>query len=90
MNASKSDISLELRLLLIFATLWGASYASVKIGGATIPPLTLIATSISIAGLILLSVVRLRGLTLPPGVVHWRQFLLQACLTCVIPFTLVA
>ena len=47
---------LELALLLALATLWGASYTFIKIGVATIPPVTLIAARTLIAGGILLAV----------------------------------
>jgi drug/metabolite transporter (DMT)-like permease len=41
---------LELVLLGILATLWGASYTFIKVGVETIPPLTLIAVRTLIAG----------------------------------------
>ena len=39
----------ELALLLALATLWGASYSFIRIGVATIPPVTLIAARTLIA-----------------------------------------
>ena len=86
----KTNIAVELGLLLLLATLWGASYSFIKIGVATIPPITLIAARTLVAGLILLAIIRLRGLRLPtdPGI--WRRFLFQACLNSVIPFTAIA
>ena len=33
----------ELALLLVLATLWGASYTFIRVAVATIPPITLIA-----------------------------------------------
>jgi drug/metabolite transporter (DMT)-like permease len=38
-------IASELALLLVLATLWGASYTFLKIAVATIPPVTLIAAA---------------------------------------------
>ena len=35
---------LELALLLLLATLWGASFTFIKVGVETLPPLTLIIT----------------------------------------------
>ena len=49
---------MELALLLALATLWGASYSFIKIGVATIPPITLIAARTLIAGLLLLIIMR--------------------------------
>jgi drug/metabolite transporter (DMT)-like permease len=83
-------LKLELALLLALATVWGASYTFIKIGVATIPPVTLIAARTLIAGCILLAIIRWRGLSLPRDPAVWRRFLIQACLNSVIPFTLIA
>jgi drug/metabolite transporter (DMT)-like permease len=80
----------EIALLLLLATLWGASYTFIKLGVATIPPITLIAARTSIAGLLLLIVMRGRGIALPRDAATWRRFLFQACLNSVVPFTLIA
>src|SRR5882757_8674370 len=80
----------ELALLLLLATLWGGSYTLIKLGVATIPPVTLIAARTSIAGLLLLGIMRARGLRLPRDAATWRRFLFQACLNSVIPWTLIA
>ncbi len=90
MTPSKSNVKLELALLLALATLWGASYTFIKLGVATIPPVTLIAARTLIAGSILLVVIWSRGLHLPKDLATWRRFLFQACLNSVIPFTLIA
>jgi drug/metabolite transporter (DMT)-like permease len=87
---SKPNLKLELALLLALATVWGASYTFIKIGVATIPPVTLIAARTLIAGCILLAIIRSRGLSLPRDPAVWRRFLIQACLNSVIPFTLIA
>jgi drug/metabolite transporter (DMT)-like permease len=80
----------EFALLALLATLWGASYTFIKLGVATIPPVTLIAARTLIAGMLLLAIMRWRGLSLPWDVATWRRFLFQACLNSVIPFTLIA
>ena len=84
------NIAVELALLLTLATLWGASYSFIKLGVATIPPVTLIAARTLIAGLLLLVIMRWRGITLPMDAATWRRFLLQACLNSVIPWTMLA
>ena len=61
MTATKTNLKLELMLLLALATLWGASYTFIKIGVETIPPVTLIAARTLIAGGILLVIIRMRG-----------------------------
>src|SRR3984957_1338695 len=80
----------ELLLLLLLATLWGGSYTFIKLGVATIPPITLIAARTSIAGALLLLIMRVRGLQLPSDAATWRRFLFQAVLNSVIPWTLIA
>ena len=77
-------------LLVVLATLWGASYTFIKIGVETIPPVTLIAGRTLIAAALLLFIARWRGLALPRDAVTWRRFLIQACLNSAIPFTLIA
>ncbi len=84
------SLALELALLGILATLWGASYSFIKVGVETIPPVTLIAARTLIAGALLLMVMRLRRLRLPANRGLWLRFLFQACLNSVIPFTLIA
>ena len=77
-------------MLLALATLWGSSYTFIKVGVETIPPVTLIAVRTLIAASILVSVIKLRGLSLPRDAPTWRRFLFQACLNSVVPFTLIA
>lgn len=80
----------DLALLLLLATLWGASYTFIKLGIATIPPVTLIAARTLIAGILLLVLLRLRGVALPRDAATWGRFLVQAGLNSVVPFTLIA
>lgn len=88
--AAVPNRSTELGLLLVLATLWGGSYSFIRIGVETIPPVTLIAARTLIAGLILLAVIRWRGVRLPRDPASWRRFLVQALLNSVVPFTLIA
>jgi drug/metabolite transporter (DMT)-like permease len=83
-------IAIEFALLVLLATLWGGSYTFIKLGVATIPPITLIAARTLIAGLVLLLVMHWRGLVLPKDAATWRRFAFQACLNSVIPWTMVA
>ena len=80
----------ELALLVLLATLWGASYTFIKLGVESIPPVTLIAARTAIAAVVLLGVMHWRDLALPADLAVWRRFLFQACLNSVIPFTLIA
>ena len=80
----------ELARLALLATLWGASYAFIRVGVETIPPVTLIAARTAIAAAALLGVLRRRGIALPGGGDVWPDFLLQACMNSMVPFTLIA
>src|SRR3546814_13055750 len=89
-TAKPAAPAFELALLLALATLWGASYTFIKLGVATIPPVTLIALRTLIAGLLLYAILRARGVALPRDFATWRDFAIQASLNSVIPFTLIA
>ena len=80
----------EYALLVVLAFLWGASYAFIRLGVATIPPVTLIAARTLIGGALLLAVLTARGNAMPRDTATWRRFMLQALLNSVVPFTLIA
>jgi drug/metabolite transporter (DMT)-like permease len=80
----------DLALLCLLSTLWGSSYAFIRLGVATIPPVTFIAARTAIAGVLLLCVLQARGLSLPREGRYWRRFFVQALLNSVVPFTLIA
>ena len=90
MTPARPNLTTELLLLLALATCWGASYTFIRIGVATIPPVTLIAARTLIAGLVLLVIIRWRGLNPPRDAATWKRFLIQSCLNSAIPFTLIA
>lgn len=84
------NLKKDLALLCLLSTLWGASYAFIKMGVETIPPLTLIAGRTLIAGAILLLWMRLRRIEMPKSLTVWKQCFLQSILNSVMPFTLIA
>lgn len=84
------NMTKEFALLLTLATLWGAAYTFIKLGVATIPPITLIAARTLLAATVLLIMLRLRGLRLPRDPAIWRRFFIQAGLNTAVPFTLIA
>ncbi|RZN07339.1 EamA family transporter [Bradyrhizobium genosp. SA-3] len=89
-NRQGTNIAAELALLVVLAALWGGSYTFIKLGVATIPPITLIAARTAIAGLLLLAVMWLRGIRMPTDAATWQRFAFQAVLNSVIPWTLIA
>src|SRR4051812_10332883 len=86
----QQNLAREIALLLVLAMLWGASYIFIRIGVATIPPITLIAARTAIAPALLMALMGWRRLRLPTDAANWRRFLFQACLNSVIPWTLLA
>ena len=57
----RSRMQRDWALLVMLATLWGASYTLIEIGVATMPPVTLIAARTLLAGSLLLGVIWMRG-----------------------------
>jgi drug/metabolite transporter (DMT)-like permease len=86
----RAGLTGDIVLLLLLATLWGASYSFIKLAVATIPPITLIALRTLIAAVLLLLIMRWRGIVMPADGATWRRFSFQACLNSVIPWTLIA
>ncbi|AJG22088.1 DMT family transporter [Cupriavidus basilensis] len=85
-----SGRGLDMALLLALSTLWGASYTCIRLGVATIPPVTLIAARTWIAAALLMAWMAARGIQIPRGAAVWRRFAVQAMLNSVVPFTLIA
>ncbi|MFL9994987.1 EamA family transporter [Paraburkholderia sediminicola] len=89
-RTSGAHPALDLILLLTLSTLWGASYTFIRVGVATIPPLTLIAARTLIAGSVLLLWMTVQHVPMPRDPAVWRRFVVQALLNSVVPFTLIA
>ena len=82
--------NMHIVLLLILGVIWSSAFVFIKIGVATIPPMTVAAGRILIAVLLLYAYLKFRGESLPPwGRAWWVIFLVGLLGNC-IPFTLVA
>lgn len=81
---------LEYGLLLLLATLWGASFSFLKLTVASIPPLTAISWRTGIAGLVLYLLLRWQGMRLPSDWSSWRGLVVVAAVNTVFPFILIA
>lgn len=91
MNAdNKTNLTTELVLLALLALLWGSSYLFIKVAVAEIPPITLIATRVSIASALLLAVVFWRGLHLPRDTPTWVMLFVQSVFNAIAAWTLLA
>lgn len=90
--ATRPTVSLpvELAFLGMLALLWGSSYLFIRVAVAEIPPLTLIASRVSIAALFLLVVVHVRGERFPRNLTTWRHLLVQAFFTSIGAWTILA
>ena len=70
----------ELLLLGLLALLWGSSYLLIKVALEGLPPVSLIALRVSLAAVVLLAVVALRGQHLPRDAGTWGQLMVQSFL----------
>jgi drug/metabolite transporter (DMT)-like permease len=89
-TALASGKAVDILLLLLLSTLWGASYTFIRVGVESIPPLSLIAARTLIAGLLLIGWMSVSGVTMPRSWAVWKRLFVQAFLNSVIPFTLIA
>ncbi|WP_299480851.1 DMT family transporter [uncultured Roseibium sp.] len=82
--------SFEYLLLGVLALLWGSSYMWIGLALDTVPPATLMAVRVSLASLILLLVMALRGIRMPLDRHNWRLFFIQSLLNGTGPWLLLA
>jgi drug/metabolite transporter (DMT)-like permease len=78
----------ELGLLVLLGLLSGVPYALTKIALTSITPLTLVAARVTVAAAVLWLVVVVSGHKRFARA-HLAPLLVQACLACVIPYTLI-
>ena len=90
MKTKPANLSVELGFLCLLALLWGSSYLFIKVAVSEIPPLTLIATRVSVAAVLLMAVVIWRGDTLPRDGRTWRALLVQSIFNSIGAWTLLA
>ena len=77
-------------LLITLAAIWGGSFLFIKIGLGSITPLTIAASRIGLAAIVLFAVLRFNGHTLPPAGRHWIFIVSAALLGNVLPFSLIS
>ncbi len=90
MTGKPINLGIEIVLLCLLALLWGSSYLFVKIAVVSIPPITLIASRVTIAAMFLGAIVLWKGLALPGDWRTWRQLLVQAFLNSIGSWTVLA
>jgi drug/metabolite transporter (DMT)-like permease len=89
-TALATSKAVDILLLILLSTLWGASYTFIRVGVETIPPVTLIAARTLIAGLLLIGWMSVSGVAMPRSWAIWKRLFVQAFFNSVIPFTLIA
>lgn len=80
----------SLALLTILGSLWGASFAFIKLGLESYAPATVVAIRLLGAGLVLYAVMRWQGHTLPRTRQAWRDMFVVGLVGLVLPFTLIS
>jgi drug/metabolite transporter (DMT)-like permease len=79
----------EWALLIVLATVWGASYFFGKVAVADIGPLTVVFGRVIVAAAILHAVIRARGVPTPHGWPEWRPFFVMGALNSAVPYSLI-
>ncbi|MEA2932988.1 MAG: hypothetical protein QOI56_1773 [Actinomycetota bacterium] len=79
-----------MRRLFLLAGIWGWSFLFIKVAVGGLPPAAVTCARVSLGMVVLLVVVRARGLRLPPGRDAWRHFAVVGLFGSAIPFTLLA
>jgi drug/metabolite transporter (DMT)-like permease len=79
----------NLLLLLILGTIWGASYLFIKIIVAEVPVLTLVAGRLTLATLAMWLILRLRGSSTPRSRRMWRTYAVLGFMGMAIPYYLI-
>src|SRR5689334_6053040 len=80
----------EYALLGLLAGLWGSSYLFAKIALEGIPPLTLAATRVTIAAVVLFAVLKMAGMRLPRDLPGWKSLFIQSLFNSTIAWAILA
>jgi drug/metabolite transporter (DMT)-like permease len=76
-------------LLMALVVMWGSAFLFIKLGVATVPPMTLVAARLVLGAAVLLPLVYWRGLRLPPLGRAWLPFVVMAFVGNAVPFYLI-
>ncbi len=80
----------EHMVLLLLGAVWGSSFLCVSIALRDYPPASIAAIRITLAAVILLVIIRVRGLSLPKGRRDWLLLFVIGALNSSIPFSLIS
>jgi drug/metabolite transporter (DMT)-like permease len=80
----------QLALLVLLACIWSSSFMFIKIGVATIPPVTMAAARLTLAAVLLVVIARFQGYRFPFALRAWGLFTFVGVMGNAVPFTLIA
>lgn len=89
LSHSRPMTAAEWAMLFALSLFWGGSFFFNVIALRDLPVLTVVASRVILAALILLAILRLRGQHLPRSAQIWAAFLVMGLLNNVIPFSLI-
>jgi len=81
---------MNLLLLLMLGTIWGASYLFIKVIVAEVPVLTLVAGRLTLATIILWGILRAQGLSLPRSRRMWGAYAVLGFVGMAVPYSLIS
>lgn len=81
---------MNLLLLLMLGTIWGASYLFIKVIVAEVPVLTLVAGRLTLAALAMWLILRIRGSSTPRSRRMWRAYAVLGFLGMAVPYCLIS
>ncbi|MFM2032030.1 MAG: hypothetical protein RLZZ297_795, partial [Chloroflexota bacterium] len=79
----------QIGLLVLLGAIWGAAFMFIKIILTDVAPATLVAVRIAITGVVLYTVMRVTGVTLPRDRQAWKDFYIVGMVGLVVPFLLI-
>ena len=86
---TKFDAVRPVLLLLVLASIWSSSFAAIKIGVETLPPMTLAAFRITLAAIVLYGYARFYAMRIPRDRKYWVLVFLIGVFGNGLPFTLI-
>ncbi|MCK1742789.1 EamA family transporter [Bradyrhizobium sp. 139] len=89
-TSGHTTLAFEIGLLLLLSLIWGGSFTLIKIAIPTIPPFTMVAARVTIAGILLILIALAQGHALPRQGSAWAAFFVQGLLQSALPFTLIS
>ncbi len=76
-------------LWTLLALTWSSSYLAIKLGVETIAPLSLVALRMLIGTTIIMTILRLKSLSLPTDVKSWVVLFVSGVMGSIVPFSLI-